>query len=112
MYTLHTHYCTFGADLQAQSVLSNKISASEVSRNFIKSALLVWVDAGSLKKDGFFGRGGGRRPRGTTNCQSHCCQKELFLSVQASLKGWLEVERRSTRQRKRERNREREGDWP
>ena len=30
-----------GADLYAQSVLSNKISASELSREFIKSALLV-----------------------------------------------------------------------
>ncbi len=30
-----------GADLHAQSVLSNKISASELKRKFIKSALLV-----------------------------------------------------------------------
>ncbi len=41
MYTLHTRFCTFGTDLYAQSVLSNKISASELSRKFIKSALLV-----------------------------------------------------------------------
>ncbi len=40
-HTLHTHFCTFGADLCAQSVLSNKISASELRRKFIKSALLV-----------------------------------------------------------------------
>ncbi len=41
MYTLHTRFCTFGADLHAQSVLINKISASEISRKFINSALLV-----------------------------------------------------------------------
>ncbi len=41
IYTLHTHFCTFGADLYAQSVLINKISESELSRKFIKSALLV-----------------------------------------------------------------------
>ncbi len=41
MYTLHTDYCTFGANLYAQSALVNKISASELSREFIKSALLV-----------------------------------------------------------------------
>ncbi len=34
-------FCTFGTDLYAQSVLVNKISASEISRKFIKSALLV-----------------------------------------------------------------------
>ncbi len=43
-YTLHTRFCTFGADLYAQSVLSNKISASELSRKFIESALLVGVE--------------------------------------------------------------------
>ncbi len=41
MHTLHTCFCTFDADLYAQSVLSNKISLSEFSRKFIKSALLV-----------------------------------------------------------------------
>ncbi len=41
LYTLHTRLCTFGADLYAQSVLTNKNSASELSRKFIKSALLV-----------------------------------------------------------------------
>ncbi len=41
MYTLHTRFCTFGADLCAQSVLINKNSSSELSRKFIKSALLV-----------------------------------------------------------------------
>ncbi len=41
--TLHTHtrFCTFGADLQGQSPLISKISASELSRKSIKSALLV-----------------------------------------------------------------------
>ncbi len=41
VYTLRAHYCTFGADLHAQSVIINKISASELSRKLIKSALLV-----------------------------------------------------------------------
>ena len=40
-YTLHTRFCTLGADLYAQSVLGNKISVSELSRNFIESALLA-----------------------------------------------------------------------
>ncbi len=34
-------FCMFGADLYAQSLLSNKISASELSRKFIKGPLLV-----------------------------------------------------------------------
>ncbi len=41
IYTLHTRFGTFGADLYAQSVPINKISASERSRKLIKSALLV-----------------------------------------------------------------------
>ncbi len=41
IHTLHTRFCTFGTDLHAQSVLINKISASELSQKFIKSALLV-----------------------------------------------------------------------
>ena len=41
MYALHTRSCTFGANLHAQSVISDKVSASELSRKFIKSALLV-----------------------------------------------------------------------
>ncbi len=41
MCTLRTCFCMFGGDLYAQSVLINKISASELRRNFIKSALLV-----------------------------------------------------------------------
>ena len=40
-YALPSRFCTFGADLHAQSALSNKISASELSRTFMKSALLV-----------------------------------------------------------------------
>ncbi len=40
-YTLHTRFFTFGADLYAQSVIINKISATELSRKLIKSALLV-----------------------------------------------------------------------
>ncbi len=39
-YTLHAHFCTFGADAYAQSVLSNKISASKLRRKFIKSVLV------------------------------------------------------------------------
>ena len=41
MYTLHTRFRTLGTDLYAQPVLINKISASELSRKFIKSVLLV-----------------------------------------------------------------------
>ncbi len=41
-YTLHARFCTSGrADLYVQSVLFNKISAAELSRKLIKSALLV-----------------------------------------------------------------------
>ncbi len=43
MSTLHgtRFFCTFGANLYAQLVLLNKILALELSRKFIKSALLV-----------------------------------------------------------------------
>ena len=41
MYTLHTCLGMFSPDLHAQSVLVNKISASELRRKFIKGALLV-----------------------------------------------------------------------
>ncbi len=41
MYTLHTCFCEFRVDSRAQSVLSNKISASELSQKFIRSALLA-----------------------------------------------------------------------
>ncbi len=41
IHTAHTRFCTFGGDLYAQSALTNKISASELTRKFIKSALLV-----------------------------------------------------------------------
>ncbi len=39
--TLHTRFGTFGTNLCAQLVLTNKISASELSRKIIKSTLLV-----------------------------------------------------------------------
>ena len=39
--TLHTGFCTFGTNLYAPLVLTNKVSASELSWKFIKSALLV-----------------------------------------------------------------------
>ncbi len=42
-YTLHTRFCTFCVDLYARSVLIDKTSASELSRKFIKSALLVGI---------------------------------------------------------------------
>ncbi len=35
MYTLHTRFCTFGADLYAWSVLIDKISASELNRKLL-----------------------------------------------------------------------------
>ncbi len=40
-YALHACFCMLGADSHAQSVLSNKIPASELRRKFAKSALLV-----------------------------------------------------------------------
>ncbi len=48
-YALHTYFCTFGADLCAQSVLINKISASELRRKLIKSALLVGLMQKTVK---------------------------------------------------------------
>ncbi len=39
--TLRTRFCTLGTDSYAQSVLSSKISVPELSRKFVKSALLV-----------------------------------------------------------------------
>ncbi len=44
IHIAYTCFCTFGTDLPAQSVLINEISASELSRKFIKSALLVGQD--------------------------------------------------------------------
>ncbi len=41
VYTLHVRPCTFGTDLHAQLALVDKVSASELSRKFIKSPLLV-----------------------------------------------------------------------
>ena len=41
MYTLHTRFCTFCTFCYALSVLIGEISASELSRKFIKSALSV-----------------------------------------------------------------------
>ncbi len=42
-------FCTFSADLHAQSVLIDKISASELSLNFIKSCALGWVCTAARK---------------------------------------------------------------
>ncbi len=41
VHPAHTFFARFGADLHAQSVLVNKISASELWRKFTKGALLV-----------------------------------------------------------------------
>ncbi len=41
VYTLRTCFCTFDTHLHAQSVFINKLSASELSRKFIESVLLV-----------------------------------------------------------------------
>ncbi len=50
VYTLHASFCTSGTDTYAQSTLINNISASELRRKFIKSALLVgYVLAGHPK---------------------------------------------------------------
>ena len=46
-YTLHAHFCTLGADWYAQSALSNKICASELSllrvRSWLGTYLCGWV---------------------------------------------------------------------
>ena len=41
VHVAHTFFARLGTDLCAQSVLNNKISASELSGKFIKSTLLV-----------------------------------------------------------------------
>ena len=41
VHVAHTFLARFGADLHAQSALSNKDSASELRRKFIKSAQLL-----------------------------------------------------------------------
>ncbi len=41
MHVAHMFFARFGIDLHAQSVIINEISASELSRKFIKSVLLV-----------------------------------------------------------------------
>ncbi len=43
VHVAHTFFARVGAELYAQSVLSNKISAPELGWNFIKSALSVGV---------------------------------------------------------------------
>ena len=43
IYTMHTCFCTFDANWYAQLVLINKISASELSRKFIKECVVGWV---------------------------------------------------------------------
>ncbi len=49
-YTMHTHFCTFGADLYVQSVLINKISALELSRCLLR--LHCWLGRFSLVQSG------------------------------------------------------------
>ena len=56
-------FCTFGVDWHAQSVLINKISASELSRKFIKCALLVG-EGECISRNIFLEVGGG----GSLNC--------------------------------------------
>ncbi len=41
VHIAYTFFCTFGADLYAQSVLINQTFASELSPKFIKSVFLV-----------------------------------------------------------------------
>ncbi len=49
MYTLRTRFCTFGGYLYAQSVLIDKIPASELIWKYINSALLVGKLLGQRK---------------------------------------------------------------
>ncbi len=41
IHIAYMFFCSFDANLYTQSMLINKISASQLSRKFIKSALLV-----------------------------------------------------------------------
>ncbi len=60
MCTLHTCFWTFGTDLYAQSALIDKISASELTRKFIESALLVGEEKEEEGRGKKRGRGGGK----------------------------------------------------
>ena len=81
-------FCTFDTDLYAQSALSNKISASGVSRKFIKSALLVGLSlscsAVQVWNDGFEANWrGGRRVR-PTPIGSHAAATEAAAAAAAA----------------------------
>ena len=76
MYTLHSRFCTFCPNLYAQSVIINKISASELSRRLVKSALLV-------------GRGGGQTyviQRYLLLCLFCCCCCQLLHEKGSSIR--------------------------
>ena len=66
-------FCKIGADLHAQSVISNKISASELSRKLIKSALLVGSSQSSNDEE--------------KKKQVPCCCKTLFRPCYAHVGG-------------------------
>ena len=71
--TLQTHFCTFGVDFYDRSVLINKISASEPSWKFIKSALLVghWYRAEEKKSSPLSPPPSSKRTRNDNNlCSS------------------------------------------
>ena len=51
-YTFRTRLRTFDSDLHAQSVIINKISASELTKKFVKSALLVGRQSNHQTFDG------------------------------------------------------------
>ena len=57
IYTMHTRFCTFGVDLYAQSVIINKIPASELSQKFVKSVQYCWLVRIMVRQ--MTGRGGG-----------------------------------------------------
>ena len=52
-HILCTCFCTYGADLYVQSAHSNKISASELGRKFIKSALRCWLGDNDMQRGPF-----------------------------------------------------------
>ena len=56
VHVAYMFFCTFGVDLYDQSVRTKKNSASELSRKFIKSALLVGMLWAPKKKAGGRGR--------------------------------------------------------
>ena len=81
---IHIAY-TFGTDLNAQSVLINKTSASELSRKLIKSALLVGLGRLTGVQNCYWHEGGGRGET-PTSAGGSCSKSNMIFSPLKSLK--------------------------